>query len=262
MRRNTLVATLAFSLAGCGADPGTAAPTGADEEALRSTAWSTLAGSYTLAAGQTGPFAAVVFERTADHTGHHYFTESFASLIHCGVGTGCTTTHERSEGWYTATAHGVTLHPDTGTAESFTYTLRGTTLSLTAHGTTSHLSSEPSYCDTSADCAEEGLVHPECAIGPGGGWQCSTTHTCSYRCGGAGASAGQPCGGIAGIQCQTGLECVFSAGSPVPDAEGTCRVVSGVGGPCGGFTSSPDVCAMGLHCVVNRIPDIPGTCQR
>jgi hypothetical protein len=40
---------------------------------------------------------------------------------------------------------------------------------------------------------------------------------------------------------------------------GTC--ISQDGGPCGGFTSNPCECALGLVCVTNAIPDIPGTCE-
>jgi hypothetical protein len=35
---------------------------------------------------------------------------------------------------------------------------------------------------------------------------------------------------------------------------------SGVGGPCGGFTTHPFQCLPGLVCKPNHIPDIPGTC--
>jgi hypothetical protein len=37
---------------------------------------------------------------------------------------------------------------------------------------------------------------------------------------------------------------------------------SDIGGPCGGFTSSPKRCLPGLVCVLNSIPDVPGTCER
>lgn len=37
---------------------------------------------------------------------------------------------------------------------------------------------------------------------------------------------------------------------------------SDVGGPCGGFTANPKMCLPGLDCVANKIPDLPGTCER
>src|SRR5579884_1541876 len=47
--------------------------------------------------------------------------------------------------------------------------------------------------------------------------------------------------------------------APAADA-GAC--VSGEDGPCGGFTTHPCRCAHRLVCVPNRIPDLPGTCER
>jgi hypothetical protein len=45
-----------------------------------------------------------------------------------------------------------------------------------------------------------------------------------------------------------------------------CKCVSDVcvsqeDGPCGGFTQNPCTCAKGLKCVLNPIPDVPGTCE-
>jgi hypothetical protein len=37
--------------------------------------------------------------------------------------------------------------------------------------------------------------------------------------------------------------------------------VSGEDGPCGGFIAPPYICAPGLVCVPNNIPDLPGSCQ-
>jgi hypothetical protein len=37
---------------------------------------------------------------------------------------------------------------------------------------------------------------------------------------------------------------------------------SDVGGPCGGFTANPKMCLPWLVCVRNKIPDIPGMCER
>jgi hypothetical protein len=36
---------------------------------------------------------------------------------------------------------------------------------------------------------------------------------------------------------------------------------SGVGGPCGGFTTHPKQCLPGLVCVYHGVPDIPGMCE-
>jgi hypothetical protein len=46
----------------------------------------------------------------------------------------------------------------------------------------------------------------------------------------------------------------------VPDITDAGFCVSDKGGPCGGFTPLPCICATGLKCHANRIPDIPGTC--
>ncbi len=249
---------------GCAADPGVD-PSESGEDESRVSAWSTLVGAYSLDDGQTGEYSTVVFEASREHAGHHYFAESFGALIHCGVGTGCTRSHTRTEGWYTANASArtVTLHPSAGASATFTYALSGDHLTLTRSRHAARYSKATSYCDTPDDCAEEGIVHPLCAIRPGGGWQCGAAHTCSYSCGGGtGAGEGQTCGGFAGIACAAGLTCVYPDGPSHPDQSGTCRTVSGVGGPCGGFTAHPAVCAEGLHCVYSRVPDLPGTCQR
>jgi hypothetical protein len=77
-----------------------------------------------------------------------------------------------------------------------------------------------------------------------------------------GAAEGKLCGGIAGIQCADGLDCVYQ--EAFPDASGTCRqrlVGGNVGDICGGFAGLR--CADGLTCVLpSHIPDIAGTCQK
>src|SRR5260221_8712101 len=47
----------------------------------------------------------------------------------------------------------------------------------------------------------------------------------------------------------------------VPDDPGPGQCISQEDGPCGGFTTHPCQCAKGLHCVLNRIPDLPGVCE-
>jgi len=79
---------------------------------------------------------------------------------------------------------------------------------------------------------------------------------------------GGMCGGIAGIQCKSGLACKLAATTPHPDASGTCQKdssVSGEGGPCGDDVAIRKTCAPGLTCVFPTSGPISehraGTCK-
>jgi hypothetical protein len=109
-----------------------------------------------------------------------YFLQQKAGLISCTVGTGCTLTHEREDGTYLATASQLTLEPSMGPARAYSYERSGDTLTLTGSGETSSYTTITSYCDTAADCAGEGLIHPDCASKTSG-WECNA-NACSYAC--------------------------------------------------------------------------------
>jgi hypothetical protein len=74
------------------------------------------------------------------------------------------------------------------------------------------------------------------------------------------------CGGIAGLQCAAGEDCVIADKDlNVPDASGNCRKPTGRGGDsqlCGGIAGIP--CGPGLECVLpaHPVPDVPGKCQK
>ena len=70
------------------------------------------------------------------------------------------------------------------------------------------------------------------------------------------------CGGIAGLQCCSGLECHIT--DHFPDAAGTCveSVCHTQGQDCGGFTVHPHHCCEGYGCVYKHVPDIPGECEK
>jgi hypothetical protein len=77
--------------------------------------------------------------------------------------------------------------------------------------------------------------------------------------------AGAPIDSGQGDACATNVLCLVGHWDPiqckcVPDSADAGPCVSDKGGPCGGFTPRPCVCATGLKCHPNRIPDIPGTC--
>lgn len=78
-----------------------------------------------------------------------------------------------------------------------------------------------------------------------------------------GAAEGKMCGGIAGIMCKDGLDCIITSNHP--DAAGTCRkrfVGGGAGEMCGGIAGRR--CADGFHCEFTgaRHPDQSGTCKK
>jgi hypothetical protein len=78
----------------------------------------------------------------------------------------------------------------------------------------------------------------------------------------SGAKEGAMCGGIAGLACGPGLDCIMS-GDVHPDQAGKCRkrdIGAGIGAMCGGFASLR--CQDGLECVLGaKHPDASGTCS-
>jgi hypothetical protein len=69
-------------------------------------------------------------------------------------------------------------------------------------------------------------------------------------------SCGADAAGVCGGTCPTGATCESLPTAATP----TCRCVSGLGGPCGGFVfPPPPVCAPGLVCQQTN-PDVPGVC--
>ncbi|HEX3344827.1 MAG TPA: hypothetical protein VHS09_09660 [Polyangiaceae bacterium] len=168
--------------AACGAAPGTEDGTSSSAEPVA--AIPDLTGAFSGAS--SAQFATIVLDPTTDASGHYtYFLDEHAELVSCKVGSGCTVTHERESGYYSATATHLTLHP-TGFAERvYSYTRKGASLTLTRSGVAGSYAEVTSYCDSAADCGGQGLVRPECDS-PTSGWECSATaHTCSYACMGA-----------------------------------------------------------------------------
>jgi hypothetical protein len=174
------LAALAALVAACGASPG-------GDEAVSATTpeavtTGDVAGAYAGAPGSQ--FADVVFATEKNAAGQYpYFLEQSPELISCVVGTGCTITHLREDGHYSATATHVTLHPTNGPERVYGYQREGDGLTLTREGETGVFSEIPSYCDTASDCPGEGLIRPDCASATSG-WECNA-HACSYACSGA-----------------------------------------------------------------------------
>jgi hypothetical protein len=77
----------------------------------------------------------------------------------------------------------------------------------------------------------------------------------------SGAKNGAMCGGIAGLACASGLDCIMS-GAEHPDQSGTCRarnVGAAIGAMCGGFAGLR--CQDGLECQIGaKHPDAAGSC--
>ena len=174
---------------------------------------------------ESGPFQALVFTRSPERTGHHYFAD-VDNGIRC-VRAPCPST-SRQEGPYTVTSTTLTLSPADPrlgvvlpTNGTFQYTLRGTVLTLSRDGhVVARLTKAPSYCAEADDCAEQGLSILRCP----GAFACTDARVCEYRCTSpVSHGEGTVCGGFAGIRCDTGLTCVLAG--DYPDAAGTCRLV-------------------------------------
>jgi hypothetical protein len=161
----------------CGSGPdGEPTVTSASED-IASTA--DLAGAY--AGGADAQYANLVLDRVLDATGHYpYFLEQKPGLISCTVGTGCTVTHEREEGTYSATATHLTFEPTAAPRRVYAYVHGGDTLTLTRSAETGSYTTITSHCDTAADCPGEGLIRPDCATKTSG-WECNA-NACSYAC--------------------------------------------------------------------------------
>jgi hypothetical protein len=117
-----------------------------------------------------------------------------------------------------------------------------------------------SWCADAGDCAAQDLIHPMCAIRPGGGWTCNQDNTCGYSCGGAPACAAMLCGpgthcveSNGSGQCVPNVSCAnvrCAAGTYCSDLNGTVECLS--------YNTCANVrCAAGTHCV-----DQPIVCFR
>jgi len=181
MKIQLISLTVAVLTAACSAAPGTEDSTSTTEAV---TSDGNAAGSFS---GNPGAqFADIVLDPTTDAKGHYtYFLEEQGGLISCTVGAGCVLKHQRETGTYSATATHLTLQPSNAAERVYSYTRKGTALTLTRSGVTGTYAELSSYCDTAADCPAQGLIRPECASATSG-WECSATaHTCSYACSGA-----------------------------------------------------------------------------
>jgi hypothetical protein len=219
------MAGLALSMAatsGCygGADAGAVDETGAtSEDVTSSRAWESLVGAWE---GDTGAFHGLVFTATTQGAGRHWFSDA-DNGIRC-VRAPCPS-ESRFEGVFTATTRTINLRSadprlgvPVGVYGTYSYTLRSDVLTLTQGGrVVARLHKVTSYCADADDCGEQRLATPRCL----GGWMCTAAHTCRYACARPAAGEGEMCGGIAGITCASGLNCVLDG--TYPDAAGTCR---------------------------------------
>ena len=115
----------------------------------------------------------------------------------------------------------------------------------------------------SAGCAATG----QCFLGPTGP-RCGIASAIGCGCNGTEVSidpscySGLPAGYVKKPVLHAGT-CTTDAGGPTMDAGGAC--VSQQGGPCGGNTARPCMCAAGLTCTAgdSGLPfgDVGGTCQ-
>jgi hypothetical protein len=236
----TGIAFSALCLSGCYGAADVTDETEATAEEASSRSWERLVGSWRAS---SGPFRAVVFTRTTETRGRHFFADYDRPVV-C-VRAPCPPVRERVEGAFTATTRTLNLNSSDARLGAivapfgqYQYTLSGNTLTLSQNGrVVSRLSKVTSYCTEADDCAEQGLIVPACL----GRFTCSPTNTCGYTCGRPVSGAGEFCGGIAGIQCGPGLTCIL--GGSFPDAGGTCRST--------GSTCAVIRCTATTHCEEN-----------
>ena len=151
-----------------------------------------------------------------------------------------------------ASSSSLTLTPESGASLRYRYEKTATALTLYDGATVvGRLGTVPTYCTRSADCDLQTFIHPACV----GRAVCTSDQRCGYSCGGDLARGyGDVCGGIAGLQCQSGLSCGLeddrgcTVTKPFPDQSGVCRSAG-----CTGYR-----CATGESC---RLQDGAPTCQ-
>jgi len=247
MRISTCLSVVLMSamLGGCvGAGADESDLEGSDSEEIASSQWSQFVGAWT----GTGAIRGIVFTRTPERSGHHFFAD-------VDTGIRCITqpcpSEARLEGRFSAGSVYLTLshpsRPSTQTAQfygRFQYRLQGDRLTLLRSGQVfAQLSRVSSYCGSAEDCPEQGLPILRCW----GGFSCEA-NVCHYRCGPQPGTEGGICGGIAGIQCQSGLSCILDA--TYPDAAGRCYRQP----TCAAVTCAPGYfceSSGGVHCLSN-----------
>jgi hypothetical protein len=173
-RKYTLLGMVAF-VAACGTAPIDA--TGEDQAEINS-AWTKIAGAYQ---GDSG-IGAIVFERTPDIHGHHFFAD-VDNGIRC-ITTPCPSS-SRIEGYYTATSKNLWLHVTKGDSGAFDYEGKyawkstGKSLLLTKDNATQTLGPIDTYCQSASDCTNQDYVHILCV----GHATCNSDNRCGYQCG-------------------------------------------------------------------------------
>lgn len=235
---------------GCGAATEEALPI-VDEQEAQATA-KDLNGAYQqVAAG--GRYPGLVLARKADGT-QVFFTE---------VAAGCPSPM-RVEGTWNSSRTNLNLYSKAQGRQSYRYTLAEGKLTLwDANGATAAavLGRAGSFCTRSSDCSLQSFVHIMCV----GQAVCTAGRTCGWSCGAAKPGYGDTCGGIAALQCGTGMRCSLEdprgCSAPVhPDISGVCRAAAT--DPCQGYR-----CVTGEHCVAEEgeascQPDSQDLCPR
>lgn len=130
-----------------------------------------------------GTFTGLVFTRTPQGTGRHFFG-SIDTGIRC-ITQPCPS-GARIEGRYSVTAGNLTIsHPDRPSAKEYSCSvgtgprLSGDSLTLIRYGrVAARLQRVRSYCQSPDDCQEQGLPVYRCA---GGSFQCEA-NACQFRC--------------------------------------------------------------------------------
>jgi hypothetical protein len=251
MKSHSLLLTFAFAaLTACSADPTMDDTTTdfdtSDTQEQRAASWERLVGSWEAMGTGSNQYAQIVFGRSSENDGHHYFGMRNVTCIRAPCPA------IREDGSFTAGSALLTLRANGG-IQRLRYTLSGDHLNiLSGERVISRMRRTDSYCGTPADCRDQGLIGVRCP----GVWTCAAT-LCAYQCGRV-----DPC---AGFRCPTGQHCSAPADAPMCVADeraptcattrcilGTrCEMTADGRARCVSLTNPCDLvrCTSGTHCV-------------
>lgn len=205
----------ALSLASIGAVAGCSVDATTDEaveesEADLSKAGKALIGSYK---DDSGAIRGLIL--TANKAGQaNEFIADVSTGIVC-ITTPCPSS-ERITGTFTAGSKTINFKSATASQHvqhllgRYSYLVQGDKLTLFRKGSSQSLEKVVSYCAEASDCYAQDIIHPMCL----GGFTCSTTNTCTWKCGSLPPFSS--CAGLDAAACNANPKCEPRYGASCP----------------------------------------------